>query len=72
MSGIDKVGKPTGPGDGGFLVTDQDLPNDVVFEFILSNYNIDGTLTSRPTDALLSCLMVRISTTSIPSSDNKG
>ena len=25
-------------------MTDQDLPNDVVFEFILSNYNIDGNL----------------------------
>jgi hypothetical protein len=44
MIGMDKVGKPTGPGDGGFLVTDQDVPNSVVFEFILTNYNIDGNL----------------------------
>ena len=44
MVGPDKTGKPTGPGDGGFLVTDQDVPSNVVFEFILSNYNIDGNL----------------------------
>ncbi len=44
MVGIDKVGTPTGPGDGGFMVTDQDVPSKVVFEFILFNYNIDGNL----------------------------
>jgi len=44
MAGIDKVGKPTGPGDGGFMVTEQDIPGNVIFEFILSNYNIDGNL----------------------------
>jgi len=44
MIGLDKVGKDTGQGDGGFLVTDQDVPAGVVFEFILSNYNIDVNL----------------------------
>jgi outer membrane protein OmpA-like peptidoglycan-associated protein len=44
MSGFDKVGKPTGAGEGGFLVTDQDLQGNVIFEFILDNYNIDGNL----------------------------
>jgi len=44
MVGIDKLGKPTGPGDGGFMVTEQDIPSHVIFEFILFNYNIDGNL----------------------------
>jgi len=44
MAGVDKVGTQTGPGDGGFMVTDQDSPGNVVFEFILFNYNIDGNL----------------------------
>lgn len=42
--GPDKIGKSTGPGDGGFLVTDQDIPSSAVFEFILTNFNIDGNL----------------------------
>lgn len=42
--GLDKVGRPTGPGDGGFLVTDQDVRNNVVMEFILTNFNIDGNI----------------------------
>lgn len=53
MVGVDKLGKPTGPGDGGFLVTDQDIPSNVVFEFILSNYNIDGNLLKPEHKALL-------------------
>jgi|GEM_PF-1628301 len=44
MVGMDKVGRDTGPGDGGFLVTDLDTPGTVEFEFILSNYNIDGNM----------------------------
>jgi OmpA family len=44
MTGIDKTGKNTGPGDGGYLVTDADLPQEAVYEIILSNYNIDGNL----------------------------
>jgi hypothetical protein len=42
--GPDKVGRPTGPGDGSFLVTDQDLPHDAVMEYIITNFNIDGNL----------------------------
>lgn len=53
MIGLDKVGKDTGPGDGGFMVTDQDVPASVVFEFILSNYNIDGNLLKAEHRALL-------------------
>jgi hypothetical protein len=53
MIGVDKQGKPTGPGDGSFLVTDQDVPNNVVFEFILSNYNIDGNLLKQEHKELL-------------------
>jgi len=53
MIGPDKHGKPTGSGDGGFLVTDQDVPRNVVFEFILSNYNIDGNLLKPEHKALL-------------------
>lgn len=53
MVGMDKIGKPTGPGDGGFLITDQDSPGNVVFEFILSNYNVDGNLLKPEHKALL-------------------
>jgi hypothetical protein len=42
--GPDKLGRETGPGDGGFLVTDQDIPQHAVLEFILANFNIDGNL----------------------------
>jgi hypothetical protein len=42
--GPDKIGRETGPGDGSFLVTDQDLPRQAVFDFILTNFNIDGNL----------------------------
>ncbi|MBL8232292.1 MAG: OmpA family protein [Bryobacterales bacterium] len=53
MVGIDKPGRSTGPGDGGFLVTEQDVPSNVVFEFILFNYNIDGNLLKREHKELL-------------------
>lgn len=53
MVGIDKLGRSTGAGDGGFLVTEQDVPNNVVFEFILFNYNIDGNLLKREHKELL-------------------
>jgi hypothetical protein len=53
MVGVDKLGKQTGAGDGGFLVTNQDVPGNVVFEFILSNYNIDGNLLKDEHRALL-------------------
>lgn len=42
MTGINKTGRNTGPGDGGYLVTNGDLPQEAVYEIILSNYNIDG------------------------------
>jgi hypothetical protein len=44
MAGFDKVGKDTGPGDGGFLVTSKETPTKVIFEYILFNYNIDGNV----------------------------
>ena len=44
MTGFDKIGKNTGPGDGGYLVTNGDLPQEAIYEIILSNYNIDGNL----------------------------
>ena len=43
MAGFDKIGKDTGPGDGGFLITRKE--NDkFIFEYILFNYNIDGNV----------------------------
>jgi hypothetical protein len=44
MAGFDKVGKDTGSGDGGFLVTSKETPAKVIFEYILFNYNIDGNV----------------------------
>jgi hypothetical protein len=44
MAGFDKVGRETGPGDGGFLITSKEPPSQVVFEYILFNYNIDGNV----------------------------
>jgi hypothetical protein len=44
MAGFDQIGRDTGPGDGGFLVTRKETPTKVVFEYILFNYNIDGNL----------------------------
>jgi hypothetical protein len=53
MPGFDKVGKDTGPGDGGFLVTNKETPDTVVFEYILFNYNIDGNVLKDEHKALL-------------------
>src|SRR5262245_6584046 len=53
MSGFDKVGKDTGPGDGGFLITKTETPSKVVFEYILVNYNIDGNVLKKEHKELL-------------------
>jgi hypothetical protein len=51
--GLDKVGRDTGPGDGSFLVTNQDVPSGIVMEFILTNFNIDGNQLKSAHKALL-------------------
>jgi outer membrane protein OmpA-like peptidoglycan-associated protein len=53
MAGFDKIGKDTGPGDGGFLTTNKETPTKVVFEYILFNYNIDGNILKKEHRELL-------------------
>jgi hypothetical protein len=53
MTGFDKVGKDTGPGEGGFLITNKEPPDKVIFEYILSNYNIDGNVLKKEHKDLL-------------------
>lgn len=53
MAGFDQVGKDTGPGDGGFLITNKETPTQIVFEYILFNYNIDGNVLKKEHKELL-------------------
>jgi OmpA family len=53
MAAFDKVGKETGPGDGGFLITKKETPAKVIFEYILFNYNIDGNVLKKEHKELL-------------------
>jgi OmpA family len=53
MAGFDKVGRDTGPGDGGFLIAKKETPAKVIFEYILFNYNIDGNVLKKEHKELL-------------------
>lgn len=53
MAEFDQVGKDTGPGDGGFQTVTKDSSSKVVFEYILSNFNIDGNVLKKEHKDLL-------------------